>query len=176
MFYKNIHQNYKIKRIEMSLEELCEGIWDLFYNDLALFLSLLSSNCKNKKVWEFLKNASVYIEDAWDICEKYMPKENTKSKHSSEVKWINIDKKELAIKICSLKNKTFEKFLLHLSLKISRDSYADKMRGREILSNNLKWCASSLIEAYRFLKDETKESSNIKEEMLLKIYNLLWLH
>jgi hypothetical protein len=30
-----------------------------------------------------------------------------------------------------------------------------------------------LIEAYRFLKDETKESSNIKEEMLLKIYNLL---
>jgi hypothetical protein len=26
------------------------------------------------------------------------------------------------------------------------------------------------------LKDETKESSNIKEEMLLKIYNLLWLH
>ncbi len=168
--------NYKIEGIEISLGELCERIWDLFYDDLAQFLSDLSEEYKNKKIWEFLKNASSYIEDALDICEKHTPKGGINSKHSAKVKWIELNNKELAKKIWNLENETFEKFLLYLSLKISRDSYADKMRGREMLSNNLKWCASSLLEEYKILWSGKEKSSNIKNVIEIKINKLLWLH
>lgn len=168
--------NYKIEGIEISLEELCEEIWDLFYDDLALFLSDLSEECKNKKIWGCLKNASTYIEDAWDICEKHTLKGDINSKHTSKIKSINLDNQELAKKIWNLDKKELRIFLIFLSLKISRDSYADKMRGRENLSNSLKWCASSLLEAYEILENEKEKSSNIKNSIEIKINNLLWLH
>ncbi len=167
---------YKINEKEINFKNLCEEIWDLFYDDLAIFLSFLWDNCKYNEVWTSLKNASTYIEDAWDICKKHTLKGDINSKHTSKIKSINLDNQELAKKIWNLDKKELRIFLIFLSLKISRDSYADKMRGRENLSNSLKWCASSLLEAYEILENEKEKSSNIKNSIEIKINNLLWLH
>jgi len=156
-----------------KLRNLCEEIWDLFYDDLSSFLFFLWSNCKNKEIQILLKQANTYIEDAWDICEKHTPKNDKNSKHSSTVKSTKLSNEDLAKKIWNFDDWKLKEFLVFLSLKIARDSYADKIRGRENLSNNLKQCSFLIKNASKSLWKAEKEDSQVNK-ITVKINSLLW--
>lgn len=58
-------------------------------------------------------------------------------KHTETVKGIDLDNKELAIRVGDLYYDSLVEFLEALSEKLNEDAIADKNRGREKLSNSL---------------------------------------
>lgn len=58
-------------------------------------------------------------------------------KHTSEIKWIDISKEQLAINISKLEYEKLYDFLNKLSKKINKDWEADEKRWRKKLSNEL---------------------------------------
>lgn len=60
-----------------------------------------------------------------------------KYKHTQTVKGIDLDNKELAIKVGDLYYDSLVEFLEALSEKLNEDGIADKNRGREKLSDSL---------------------------------------
>ena len=140
-----------IEWVEISFEELAERIWDLYYDALSSFLDNLSENIDNNEIKRLLSEASWSISIAWDICkpavEEFIKNWWEVWKHTSEVKWLNIDKKELAEKIWNLVDSQLSKFLEKLSKKMQKDWEADEWRKRYKLANELYTCAGKLKKA-----------------------------
>ena len=146
----------------ISFEELAERIWDLYYDALSFFLSELSENIDKTDIKKLIKESSKNIEKAWDLC-KIPTKEFIKKaeqdikdwkdvyfKHTDEVKWLNIDKKELAKIIWELEESKLKDFLTKLSNKMQKDWDADyyrKPKPREKLGTELHACADKLKKA-----------------------------
>ena len=146
----------------ISFEVLAEKIWDLYYDALAFFLEELSENIKNTEIKELIKEASYSISKAWDLCkiptEEFLKKAEKEIsewkevffKHSSEVKWLNIEKKELAKIIWNLENSELSDLLEKLSEKMQKDWDADYYRKpipRKKLGTELYACANKLKQA-----------------------------
>ena len=141
-----------IEWINISNEELAEKVWDLFYDSLSSFISSLWEKVDNKEISSLLDEASKHIMNAWEICLPYVSYDFPEMKHTAEVKWLNIDKEELAKKIWNLVDRELKDFLEKLSLKIERDWEADKWRWRIKLANELFACADRLKEASEIIK------------------------
>jgi len=133
-----------IEGINISNEELAEKIWDLFYDSLSSFLLSLWENINNKEVSVLLKEASENIMKAWEICLPYVSYDFPEMKHTTEIKWLDIDKEELVKKISNLVDSELKDFLEKLSIKINKDWEADKWRWRVKLANELFACADKL--------------------------------
>jgi len=84
---------------------------------------------------------------AWKICLPYISNDFPEMKHTTEIKWLDIDKEELAKRISNLVDSEFKVFLELLSAKIYKDWEADKWRWRIKLSNELFACAKKLKQA-----------------------------
>jgi hypothetical protein len=151
---KVIHPNEKLKRIlwtrkvNISYEELIERIWDLYYDSLSSFLLELWNNISNKEVSWLLKEASTHITKAWEICLPYVKHDFTKMKHTKEIKWLDINKEEIAKNISTLDKSDIWDFLKALSLKIQKDWEADQKRGRTQLSTELFAATDRIKEAW----------------------------
>ena len=141
-----------IEGINISNEELAEKIWDLFYDSLSSFLLSLWENIENKEISQLLKEASENIIKAWDICLPYVSYDFPEIKHTTEIKWLDIDKEELVKKISNLVDSKLKDFLEKLSIKIQKDWEADKWRWRINLANELFACADRLKEASEIIK------------------------
>jgi len=154
---ENTIKDKKQEEIEIIwFEELAERIWDLYYDALSFFLEELADNVKNWEIKELLKQASKDIEQAWEICkiptQKFLEEiekswKQIEYKHTNEVKWLSVDKKELAKIIWNLEESKLKEFLEKLSEKIKKDWEADRNRWREKLANNLFNCAKKLKQA-----------------------------
>lgn len=138
--------------LSIQNEELAEKIWDLFYDSLSSFISSLWGKIDNTEIAELLKEASNHIIEAWKICLPYVSYDFPEMKHTSEVKWLDIDKEELVKRISNLVSSELSDFLLKLSVKIKKDWEADKWRNRIKLSNELFACADNLKQASDLLK------------------------
>lgn len=136
-----------IEWVDFSFEELAEKIWDLFYDSLSSFLSSLGWKIDNAEITKLLNEASSHIMKAWEICLPYVWEWFPNLKHSSEIKWLDIDNEELAKRISKLMDSELAKFLELLSSKIHKDWEADKWRWRIKLSNELFACAERLKQA-----------------------------
>lgn len=136
-----------IEWVDFSLEELAEKIWDLFYDSLSSFLSSLGWKIDNAEITRLLNEASSNIMKAWEICLPYVWEWFPNLKHSSEIKWLDIDNEELAKRISKLMDSELAKFLELLWAKIHKDWEADKWRWRIKLSNELFACAERLKQA-----------------------------
>ncbi len=141
----------KIEWINMSNKELAEKVWDLFYDSLSSFISSLWENIDNGEISQLLEEASKHIMNAWNICFPYVSHDFPEMKHTSEIKWINIDKQELAKRIWKLIDSELKDFLEKLLTKIQRDWEADKWRWRIKLASELFDCADRLKEASELL-------------------------
>lgn len=131
-----------IEWVDLSSEELAERVWNLFYDSLTWFISLLWHEIKewNKElsqVWEYLKKASFNIYNAWTICLPYVWEWFPNLKHSHDIKWVEISREELVERIANLTDDLLKKFLLDLSKKIHKDWLADEWRWRKKLSTEL---------------------------------------
>ncbi len=156
---ENTIEDKKQEEIEsMWFEELAERIWDLYYDALSFFLDELADNVKNWEIKKLLKQASNDIGQAWEICkiptQKFLEEiekswKQIKYKHTNEVKWLSVDKKELAKIIWNLEENKLKEFLEKLSEKIKKDWEADRDRNppRIKLANNLFNCAEKLKQA-----------------------------
>lgn len=133
-----------IEGINILNEELTERIWDLFYDSLSSFLLSLWENINNKEISILLKEASENIMKAWEICLPYVSYDFPEMKHTTEIKWLDIDKEELVKKISNLVDSELKDFLEKLSVKIQKDWDADKWRWRVKLANELFACADKL--------------------------------
>lgn len=143
----------------ITFEELAEKIWDLYYDALSFFLSELSENINNNEVKTLVKESSKNIEGAWDLCkiptQKFLEeiKESWKKidfKHTNDIKWLNINKQELAKIIWELEKSKLKDFLETLSYKMQKDWDADyyrKPKPREKLWTELYACADKLKKA-----------------------------
>ena len=145
----NTENTNKLENI--SFEVLAEKIWDLYYDALSFFLEELSENINNTEIKKLVKEASINIDEAWTLC-KLKVEEFIKNwwkvwKHTQEVKWLNIEKKELAKLIWNLENSQLSDFLEKLSAKMYKDWIADEWRKRIKLSNELYACADKLKQA-----------------------------
>lgn len=137
----------KIEWINISNEELAEKIWDLFYDSLSSFISSLWEQIDNKEISALLKEASNNIMTAWKICLPYVSHDFPEMKHTSEVKWLDIDRENLVKWISNLIDSELKDFLVKLSSKIQKDWEADKWRWRIKLANELFACADKLKQA-----------------------------
>lgn len=131
-----------IEWVDLRSEELAERVWDLFYDSLAGFISLLwheirEWNKELSQVWEYLKKASFNVYNAWVICQPYVWEWFPNLKHSHEIKWVEISREELVERIVNLTDERLKKFLLDLSKKIHKDWLADEWRWRKKLSTEL---------------------------------------
>lgn len=159
---KRKEKKAKIDWIVQNNEELSENIWNLYYDSLASFLLLLwdefINNSKNarivwdkeyseklKGIWEYLKLSSNHIMKAWEICLPFISKDFPVMKHSSDIKWVDITKKELILWIWNLTDDSLRDFLICISKKINTDWIADESKWRKKLANELLE-ASKLIE------------------------------
>jgi hypothetical protein len=133
-----------IEWVDISNEELAEKIWDLFYDSLSSFISSLWEKIDNKEISILLKEASENIMEAWRICLPHVSHNFPEMKHTTEIKWLNIDKEELAKRISNLVDDELKDFLEKLSAKIYKDWVADEWRKRIKLSNELYACAEKL--------------------------------
>lgn len=142
-----------IRWIDIWFEELAERIWNLHYDSLAEFLSLLSDKL-NSHVWASasLKAVSEEIAIAWkEICKPFIDRSKSTFKHTSEVKWIHMDKETLSFMISKLTNNSLKEFLVFLSKKFKKDAKSDKDKWRLQLSDILIECAEKLKEASKAL-------------------------
>jgi hypothetical protein len=131
-----------IEGVDLSSEELAERVWNLFYDSLTWFVSLLWHEIRewNKElshVWEYLKKASFNIYNAWTICQPYVWEWFPNLKHSNDIKWIEISREQLTERIANLTDYLLKKFLLDLSKKIHKDWLADEWRWRKKLATEL---------------------------------------
>jgi len=140
-------QSNKIEWINISNEELAEKIGDLFYDSLSAVISSLWKCIDKKGVSDLLEDASKHILKAWKICLPYISHDFPEMKHTAEVKWLDIDKKELVKRISNLVNSELSDFLEKLSAKIQKDWEADKWRWRIKLANELFVCSDKLKQA-----------------------------
>jgi hypothetical protein len=155
----------QIEWIDMEMLELSENIWDLFYDSLASFLSSLweklkENSDKENSIWniETSKNAqkisnnlfqaATNILNAWEICKPFISNDFPEMKHTTEVKWLKIDKVTLANKIWNLTDEKLNDLLQLLSDKIKKDGLADEWRGRLKLANEL-YSASRNISQFK---------------------------
>lgn len=149
----------EIEWIDISFDELSERIWDLYYDSLSSFLSDLSDSIDNNDIKKLVKEASINISNAWDLCkvptEKFIEEAEKKIKagekvffkHTDTVKWLNIDNKKLANLIWNLVDSELSKFLERLSKKMQKDWDADyyrKPKPRQKLGTELYSCADKL--------------------------------
>jgi len=141
----------EIEWINLSNKELSEKVWDLFYDSLSSFISFLWENIDNSEISQLLEEASWYIMNAWNICLPYISHDFPEMKHTSEIKWIDIDKQELAKRIWNLEIDILSDFLEKLWAKIEKDWEADKWRWRIKLAKELENCANKLKEASKIL-------------------------
>ena len=81
---------------------------------------------------------------AWEICLPYVSHDFPEMKHTTEIKWLDIDKEELAKRISNLVNNQLKDFLEKLSAKIHKDWKADEWRKRIKLATELYACAEKL--------------------------------
>ncbi len=137
--------------INILNEELAEKIWDLFYDSLSYFLSNLWKNIDNKEISKLLEESSKNIMNAWKICLPYINYNFPEMKHTSEVKWLDINKEELSMRISNLVDSELKDFLAELSNKIYKDWEADKKRWRKKLSTELYSCADKLKKASKLI-------------------------
>jgi len=142
----------KIEWIDISNEELAEKVWDLFYDSLSSFISSLWDNINNKEISKLLKEASINIMNAWNICLPYVSYDFPEMKHTAEVKWLDIDREELSKRISNLVDAELSDFLEKFSLKIEKDWEADKWRWRIKLANELFACSDKLKKSSDILK------------------------
>lgn len=133
-----------IEWINISNEELAEKIWDLFYDSLSSFVSSLWEKIDNKEISILLKEASENIMKAWEICLPYVSHDFPEMKHTTEIKWLDIDKEELVKRIWNLVNNQLKDFLEKLSAKIHKDWIDDEWRKRINLATELYACAKKL--------------------------------
>lgn len=143
-----------VEWIDISQDVLVENVWDLFYDSLSSFLDTLwdkisdfskiewelenqEKSLKLQLISENLKKASNHIMTAWQICLPYISHNFPVMKHTSEIKWIDISKEELAVKISKLEYEKLYNFLNKFSNKIHKDWLADEKRWRKKLSNEL---------------------------------------
>jgi hypothetical protein len=137
----------QIDWINISNKELAEKVWDLFYDSLSFFISSLWEKIDNEDMSKLLREASNHIMNAWNICLPYVSHDFPEMKHTSDVKWLDIDRENLVKGISNLVDSELKDFLEKLSLKIQKDWEADKWRWRIKLANELFICANRLKEA-----------------------------
>jgi hypothetical protein len=85
--------------------------------------------------------------NAWNICLPYVSHDFPEMKHTSDVKWLDIDRENLVKGISNLVDSELKDVLEKLSNKIQKDWEADKWRWRIKLANELFVCADRLKEA-----------------------------
>lgn len=158
----------QIEWVMLTSEDLSERIWDLFYDWLASFLLSLSNKiseninldnrlwnidslAERKQLSEYLKIASNHIMNAWKICLPYVWEWFPNLKHSTQVKWLDTSKEELAIRVWNLNNVSLKEFLLHLSKKIHKDWLADEWRWRKKLATELFEASKNIKLALKLL-------------------------
>jgi uncharacterized protein YbcI len=134
----------RIEWIDISNEELAEKIGDLFYDSLSSFMSSLWEKLDNTEISHLLQEASQHIMTAWEICLPYVSHDFPEMKHTTEIKWLDIDKEELAKRISNLVDSELKDFLGKLSAKIYKDGKADEWRNRIKLATQLYSCAEKL--------------------------------
>ncbi len=152
-----------IEWINISYEELAERIGNLYYDSLAVFIADLKDNIDNKEIKSLLNEAFSNISTAWGYCKKpaedYLesikekPEKVRTYKHTNQVKWIDIENKELAKRIWNLVNSELSRFLEKFSEKMYRDWDADAWREppRIKLATELYACADKLKKASELL-------------------------
>ena len=152
-----------IEWINISYEELSEKVGDLYYDSLAVFIADLKDNIDNKEVKSLLNEAFSNISIAWDYCKKpvedYLesikeqPEKVRTFKHTNQIKWVDIENKELAKRVWNLVDTELAKFLEAFSEKMYKDWVADdKQRWRVKLAAELYSCADKLKQSSEVLK------------------------
>lgn len=130
-----------IKWVNISFEELAERVWNLYYDSLSVFLSSLSEELKsNEYISPILKSVAEDI----DIWEPHIDLTKAHYKHTTEVKWIWIDKITLASLVARLKEDKLKEFLLFLSQKLKKDWLVSEKKWRKLLSIKLFESSSKL--------------------------------
>lgn len=139
--------------LKVNDNELVETIWDIFYDNLAKFLQVLWSQTKEGKIWTQLQEASLHIQQAWEICKRYTDKNLDSEKHDKAEKRINTMGwvQMIAEKIWNTDNAIMKQFLLNLSNKIRKDWKKDFDKGRQKLAHELYICADMLQECMKNL-------------------------
>lgn len=102
---------------------LITNIWNLYYNTLSEFFLELYTLTKNEEFFRL----TAEIKTAWDICEKYINKNNPPKLHEdaemfiANLWWIS----NIALAVCNLKKADFNNFIINLSIKLNQDWQKD---------------------------------------------------
>lgn len=154
-----LQKTEQVEWVKISNEELADRIWDLYYDALAVFLSSLWGNVDNQEVSALIDQSSMNISEAWELCKeptiKFLAEikeswEKFDFKHTWEVKWLDINRKELAKRVWNLVDTQLKDFLEKLSLKMQKDWDADYYREpkpRPKLWTELYACSNRLKDA-----------------------------
>lgn len=126
---------------QISIGNLSEQIWDLYYDTLAAFFDSLRANIRNTVIQLRLQIAKWHIDQAWEICQPHM-NWDVNPKHQREI--ATLDPTKLWEEISILDESVLLNILSVLWSKLESDAQSDRERWRKKLSQNLFSAAKQL--------------------------------